>query len=90
MPRVSFRDVSLLNLATCRTDKVFMFCSDMRPHAGFVFLSTAQVEVKYFEIHIWSLTTKNEWKALSYPGSTPGSVSLTDLSKSMEIVMDLP
>lgn len=45
MAWVSFRDLSLLNLANCLTDQVFMSRSDVRPHAVFVFLSTAQVEV---------------------------------------------
>lgn len=40
-----FRDLSLLNLATCLTDHVFLSSSDMRPCGVFVFLSTAQVEV---------------------------------------------
>lgn len=42
---MSFRDLNLLDFAACLTDQVFMFCSDMRPQAVFVFLSTAQVEV---------------------------------------------
>lgn len=39
-------------------------------HAGFVSLSSAQIEIKYFEIHIWSLATKYPWKVLLDQGCT--------------------
>lgn len=88
MPWVSFRDLNLLNLATCLSDQVFLFFSDMRPHAEFFFLSAARVEV------LWNphlvVNHQNHWKALSYLGSTLGSIDLTDISRSVEIVMDLP
>lgn len=56
---------------------------------GFVSLSSAQMDIKYFEIHIWFLATKNRWKALLYQGCTQGVISLTGISKPMETVMDL-